>query len=151
MRVAQMSVDWKEDFDLDEVNRLAKRIFRAQPYHLYCYDQNHVDSKVIYLSDRHLSQEELDRLWNAGDLGAGDRDFWEGSFDDIIQQLKQNLIPDTTEEKGEESMELTQAQTESLKKVITYLDESEKKAYEEAGRPKDHIYAEVLKLKDAAK
>ena len=102
MRVAQMSVDWKEDFDLDEVNRLAKRIFRAQPYHLYCYDQNHVDSKVIYLSDRHLSQEELDRLWNAGDLGAGDRDFWEGSFDDIIQQLKQNLIPDTTEEKGEE-------------------------------------------------
>ena len=70
MRVAQWAVDWKEEFKMKDLTRLSKLVGGQQL--MYDYQQDCVDVKVVYLSSHPLTNQQLDRLWEAGDLWCDD-------------------------------------------------------------------------------
>lgn len=90
VRIVQLSCDWKESFTGKELTVATKSIGGAA--FLYDYDQDVVDSKVMYVSSIELTQQELGSLWAFGDLTMGDEDVWEGdSLVDVIEQLAKHL------------------------------------------------------------
>lgn len=98
IRIAQLSCDWKDRIRASEINRAAKDVGGLG---VCCdYPQDVVDSHVMYVASVELTDEQLDALWNAGDLGTQDEDFWEGdSVEDIVEQLKKH--EEEQEQKGE--------------------------------------------------
>lgn len=90
VRIAQLQCDWKDRIADNEINKARKDVGGVG----YCcdYDQGEVDSKVMFVSSINLTWEQLNALWNAGDLMMGDRDFWEGdSVEEIVEQLDKYL------------------------------------------------------------
>ncbi len=87
MKITQVNCDHKEDIE-DEIDSFLAKAENFMYTHDYEYTQDHVDSNVAFLSDTPLTEEQLDKLWQVGDLHTGDH-HWEGdSFDDILGQIK---------------------------------------------------------------
>lgn len=89
MRIAQSSCDWKDSLSDEEIRTGCLSVGGEKL--IYQYDQDNVDSKVVYYSSHPLSDEQLDELWEAGDLFTGDNDYWEGSFKEIISQIRHHM------------------------------------------------------------
>jgi len=101
IRVAQISCDWKDSFSGREIVKITQQV--GGDAVIYDYDQDEVDSKVMFISNKPLTIEQLDAIWNAGDLSTEDKDYWEGdSVEDIVNQLTK-YVNDTMNEKLNES------------------------------------------------
>lgn len=97
VRIVQLSCDWKESLTGEELTAAGKSVGGTA---FFCsYDQDVVDSKVMYVSSVELSQMELDLLWANGDLTMGDKDVWKGdTVTDIMTQLAKHIEEVTEEE-----------------------------------------------------
>jgi hypothetical protein len=91
VRIAQLSCDWKESITGEELSKAIKDVDTSSGAFVSDYPQDAVDSKVMFVSSVELTQQELDLLWESGDLGTGDKDAWEGdSVADIAAQLREH-------------------------------------------------------------
>lgn len=85
MKILQLQSDWKRPIpneDLTEAQEL------LTPGYTYNYNQSNVDANVVFVSNEPLTPKQLNQLWQAGDLYTGDKDHWEGSFEDILSQIE---------------------------------------------------------------
>lgn len=83
-RITQISCDWKDNFTGKELSKAAKSVGGKAIF--YDYDQMEVDEKVMFVSSNTLTDDQLDILWETGDLYTGD-DIWSGSFEDILKKI----------------------------------------------------------------
>lgn len=49
----------------------------------------------------------------------------------------------------ERTIPISQEELEACRRLVAYLEEDEAKHFEESGKPQDHIYQAVLKVKEA--
>ena len=90
MRLTQLDVDHREEFDGEEIAMLTDQVGGSKC--VYPYVQNNVDSNVMVFSSDQLIQKQLDILWEEGDLYTGDR-IWTGdTFEDIVQQILKHIV-----------------------------------------------------------
>ncbi len=90
MRITQLSVDWKDEFDGEEIATFSDQVGGSKC--VYPYDQNNVDSKVMVISSDQLTQKQLDILWEEGDLYTGDRIWTDETFEDIVMQILKYIV-----------------------------------------------------------
>ena len=88
MRIAQITCDWKAQFDGRELAEKIKWVGGAQK--VYDYDQDTVDDNIMFVSSAELSRKQLDVLWDVGDEWTSTDDGWEGdTFEDIVEQIRE--------------------------------------------------------------
>ena len=66
MRIVQLNCDWTENFTGVEVIEAIETVGGKRL--AYDYEQDVVDSKVMFVSSHPLTQRQLDLLWLVGDL-----------------------------------------------------------------------------------
>jgi len=91
-----LSVDWKEDFDGEDITQALKDVGGKKL--VYNYDQNTADDKIMFFSSHPLSSKQLDELWEKGDFYTGDR-VWAGKdFKSIINKIEKYIIKELERE-----------------------------------------------------
>ena len=87
MRIAGYHVDWKDAFEGKIVNEMLEAVGGLRL--VYNYDVSmYVDVQLQIYSDSYLSLAQLDHLWDVGDLTIGDGEVLEGTFEEILVELK---------------------------------------------------------------
>jgi len=85
VKIVQLAVDWKEDYDLRAINRAAKAVGGKKL--LYECHQGDAACKVMFVSSHYLDPDQVDKLWKVGDLWL-DNTVKGKSFDDLLKNLK---------------------------------------------------------------
>jgi len=84
--ITQLAVDWKEGFAGKDINNATRRV-GGQKLFFECR-QGSVDCNVAYVSSQPLTIQEIDRLWDVGDLWS-EADVIEGNtFEEALNHLK---------------------------------------------------------------
>jgi len=92
MRVTQLAVDWKEAFSGKSIIRALKAVGGEDPQ-CYDYAQDCVDCKIMFVSDKPLTYDQLTKLWEAGDLWATDKNCIEGkNFDELLLNVEHETL-----------------------------------------------------------
>jgi len=69
MRLAQLSVDWKDSFSGKEITKVIKDV--GGKAEVYDYHQDVVDSKVMFITSEEVSPGDLADLWESLDWRPG--------------------------------------------------------------------------------
>lgn len=86
MKVDQYAVDWRDDWDLKELNKFAKAVGGQKC--LEEFSQDVVDAKVMYISSRPLTYQEMDELWKAVELWGFDGPVEARTFKDVVKKAR---------------------------------------------------------------
>jgi hypothetical protein len=90
MKLTGYQIDWKDEFEDNVVEELIASLGSERTYTAEHDVSGHVDARLLIISDELLDRYSLSQVWEAGDLGVADK-VYEGTFDEIIEQLRQNL------------------------------------------------------------
>ena len=93
MRVTGYEVGWRDDFEDATIERILAEVGGAQVRYEHDVSE-YVDAKLLIISSECLTPDQLEQVWEAGDLGVADGIF-EGTFDEILAQLRKNLDEET--------------------------------------------------------
>jgi len=90
MKITQLDVDHRDEFDGEEIATLIEKVGGKKC--VYPYDQDNVDAKVMVFSSHPLTQKQLDILWEEGDLYTGDKTWTGDTFEDIVKQILKHIV-----------------------------------------------------------
>lgn len=86
MKIDQYVVDWKEDFELKIINKIAAKVGGKKCIQIHGQDK--VDDKVMYINSRTLTQKEMKDLWEIGDIWCWTGPIEGRTFQNILEKIK---------------------------------------------------------------
>lgn len=103
MRLIQLEHDWKAYLDEVTLKNAIDTMIRVGFTQIQVYNvpQDNVDSHVYFFCSEYLTPEQIQQLWEGGDLGTGDKEYWDADdFPQLLEKIKEHCkeVEDEAEE-----------------------------------------------------